>query len=97
MYNLHHRAAIISLLVQVLFDAAAAKQAQFSDSPALLVDSLNLQRLICHVAAAEEQPCLQAARAAASALAATHRAIAAEALLASLALSLAEADPQVTP
>ena len=84
-------------LMQVFFDAAAAKQARFSDSPALLVHKArnDMKHVMSEMASAEQEPSLAAARAAAAALSAVQRAIAGEALLASLTLALAEANTQV--
>ena len=82
--------------MQALFDAAAAKQAQLTGSPALLIQSLDLKHIIAEATSSEEHPSLAAAKAAASALAAAHRAVAGEALLASLTLSMAESNAQVS-
>ena len=67
------------------------------DSPVLLVQKArsDLKHVLSKAAEEEQEPSLAAARAAATALTAAHRALAAEALLASLTLSLAEAAPQV--
>lgn len=83
--------------MQVFVNVAAAQQAKFDNSPVLLMQKARkeLQHILSEVATAEQEPSLAAARAAANALAAAHRALAAEALLASLTLSLAEANTQV--
>lgn len=83
--------------MQVFTDAAAARQANMEESPVLLVQKArsDLKRVLSEAAEEEQEPSLAAARTAATALAAAHRALAAEALLASLTLSLAEAAPQV--
>ena len=67
------------------------------DSPVLLVQRAraNLKHTLSEAAEAEQEPSLAAARAAAAALAAACRALAAEALLASLTLTLAEVSAQV--
>ncbi len=85
--------------LQVFANAAAAHQAKMDDSPVLLVQKAraDLKRTLSEAAEAEQEPSLTAARAAAAALAAACRALAAEALLASLTLSLAEASTQVCP
>lgn len=86
-----------SCLVQVFVDAAAAKQARFSNSPALAVQKArdDLKQVMSEMASAEQEPSLAAARAAATALSAVQRAVAGEALLASLILAVAEVNTQV--
>lgn len=83
--------------MQVLTDAAAGRQAAFSESPALLMQQARaaVKHVMSQMASAEQEPSLAAAKAAATALRAAHRAIAAEALLASLMLGLAESTSQV--
>lgn len=83
--------------MQVFTDAAAARQAKMDDSPVLLVQKAraDLKKVLSEAAEEEQEPSLAAAGTAATALAAAQRALAAEALLASLTLSLAEAAPQV--
>ena len=84
-------------LVQVFTDAAAAQQARFHESPALHIQKAHavVKHVMSEMASAEQEPSLAAATAAATALRTAHRAIAAEALLASLLLGLAETNSQV--
>lgn len=84
-------------LVQVFSDAAAAQQARFDESPALLVQKARtaVKHVMSQMASAEQEPSLAAATAGATALRAAHRAVAAEALLASLVLGLGESSGQV--
>ncbi|DBA86294.1 TPA: hypothetical protein ACH3X1_005790 [Trebouxia sp. C0004] len=81
---------------KVFANAAAAHQAKMDDSPVLLMQRARaaLKRTLSEAAEAEQEPSLAAARAAAVALAAACRALAAEALLASLTLTLAEVSTQ---
>ena len=84
--------------MQVFVDAAAARRAHLDGAPVFLMHQAHadLKHVLSEVATAEQEPSLAAARAAATALAAAHKALAGEALLASLTLSLAEAStPQV--
>ena len=84
--------------MQVFVDAAAARRAHLDGAPVVLMHQAHaaLKHVLSEVATAEQEPSLAAARAAATALAAAHKALAGEALLASLTLSLAEAStPQV--
>ena len=85
--------------MQVFTDAAAAQQARFNESPALHMQKARaaVKHVMAEMASAEQEPSLAAATAAATALRAAHRAIAAEALLASLMLGLAESSSQVCP
>lgn len=84
-------------LVQVFSSAAAAQQAKFDESPALLMQKARtaVKHVMSRMASAEQELSLAAATAGATALRAAHRALAAEALLASLVLGLAESSGQV--
>ena len=83
--------------MQVFVDAAAAQQARFDSSPVQLMQTARqgVKDVLSQVADAGQEPSLAAARAASCALAAAHRALAAEGLLAALTLSLAQASTQV--
>ena len=84
-------------LVQVFTDAAAAQQARFNESPALHMHEARaaVKHVMSEMASAEQEPSMAAATAAATALRTAQRAIAGEALLASLMLGLAETSSQV--
>ena len=84
-------------LAQVFIDAAAAQQASFSESPALLMQEARaaVKDVMSQMASADQEPSLAAATAAATASKAAHRAVAAEALLGCLMLGLAESTSQV--
>lgn len=85
--------------MQVFTEATAAQQARFNESPALHMQKARaaVKHVMAEMASAEQEPSLAAAVAAATVLRAAHRAIAAEALLASLMLGLAESSSQVCP
>ena len=74
--------------MQVFVDAAAARQAHLDGAPVFLMHQAHaaLKHVLSEVATAEQEPSLAAATAAATALAAAHKALAGEALLASLTL-----------
>lgn len=84
-------------LAQVFTEAAAAQQASFSESPALVLQQARaaVKDVMSQMVSANKEPSLAAAQAAATALKAAHRAVAAEALLACLTLGLAESTSQV--
>ena len=84
-------------LMQVFINAAAAQHARFNEAPALHMQKARVavKHVMSELASAEQEPSLAAATAAATALRAAHSAIAAEALLASLTLGLAESSNQV--
>lgn len=84
-------------LAQVFTEAAAAQHASFSESPALVLQQARatVEDVMSQMTSAPQEPSLAAAKAAATALSAARRAVAAEALMACLALGLAETTSQV--
>ena len=93
----HVQTAGYRLPLQVLVSEKAAANAGFSSTPAAAVAAARkaFRQLLPQLEAPSAEPSLAAARAVATALEAVHRALAGEALLASVSLSLQEAAGQV--
>ncbi|KAL3157584.1 hypothetical protein ABBQ32_012034 [Trebouxia sp. C0010 RCD-2024] len=83
---------------KVFTEAAAAQHASFSESPALVLQQARatVEDVMSQMTSAPQEPSLAAAKAAATALSAARRAVAAEALMACLALGLAETTSQAS-